>query len=588
MRWLGVVLLVLAGALGLAEWRFHLYERLVFPERFYFVTARGTQFYLEGEPFRFVGANTRLVHGRKERAAVDEAFAAAKRHGVRVVRQWVVGESASAKKAIHRPVEQYYFQVGPNGWQEESFAHLDTLLAKAADHGLKVVLVLVNNWRDYGGMPMYLHWAGVEAEPLSYARHDSFYTDPQARQWVKALAHKLVTRRNTVTGVIYRDDPTIFAWELVNEAGAGLDRLDELRAWAADMAGYIKGMDPHHMVGISFSFYERLAHRRHYIETFRLAGLDYCDVHIYPGDHHMGALLPDAGMLGPVLADLGRIGQALGKPMVVGEVGFRRGGKWGGLERQESFAALFEAGLAAGLAGVMVWSYSDPGWDDTFEINWKEAEHARVCSVMAVWGRRYAATPVGPRDDRGLGWDVPLREHVFEVEPVRAVEAGDTLSYRIPVRGYGRAQWINFGYWDGEKGFASVYAKDHGYFAYPFYAAKAETLQAVQLKVRLSTDFPPMEGADSLGRSVVTVKLNGVVLGSLLVRPQRYFGTVYELTVSRQRGGPLLVLGAGVNELVFEVEETAGHRNGIALLGAATSAEYAGAEMPVVLVGVRR
>jgi mannan endo-1,4-beta-mannosidase len=27
----------------------------------------------------------------------------------------------------------------------------------------------------------------------------------------------LVTRVNTVTGVAYRDDPTIFAWELINE-----------------------------------------------------------------------------------------------------------------------------------------------------------------------------------------------------------------------------------------------------------------------------------------------------------------------------------------------------------------------------------
>jgi mannan endo-1,4-beta-mannosidase len=27
----------------------------------------------------------------------------------------------------------------------------------------------------------------------------------------------LITRVNTVTGVAYRDDPTIFAWELINE-----------------------------------------------------------------------------------------------------------------------------------------------------------------------------------------------------------------------------------------------------------------------------------------------------------------------------------------------------------------------------------
>ena len=90
-----------------------MYERLFHPESFYFVTVRGTQFYLEGEPFRFLGANTRLVHGADQRGQLKEAMDAARRHGVRVLRQWVVGEYLDDSTASHRPIDQYYFQAGP-------------------------------------------------------------------------------------------------------------------------------------------------------------------------------------------------------------------------------------------------------------------------------------------------------------------------------------------------------------------------------------------------------------------------------------------------------------------------------------------
>jgi hypothetical protein len=575
---------VLAAALALGQWRFHLFERLFTPEDYYFVTAREGQFFLRGEPFRFVGANTRLVHGDKQRAAVDTVFARAHDHGVRVVRQWVVGESPGPQTGIHRPVDRYYFQAGPNNWQEESFVHLDLMLARAADHDLKVILTLVNNWSDYGGVPMYLHWAGVNADPLSRAHHDSFYTDPRTQRWVQALAHKLVTRRNSVTGVLYRDDPTIFSWELVNEAEAGLDRLAAMRRWVGQMAAYIKELDPNHLVGSSFSFYERLSLRDHMIETFSLPELDYCDVHIYPAAPHMAALLPDADALLEVVDDLAGIGQVVGKPMLIGEVGFGRGEEWGGLNRTAAFDVLLKHGFAAGLAGVLVWSYSDPGWDDRYEINWQKTEDAGVCSVMAAWGGRFAAAPVRsqPRDGDGQ-WRVNLREHVLEAEPVPPVVVGNRLLYRIPVRGYDRARWINFGYWDGGKAFGSVYAKDYGHFVYPLSSTVEQRVKAARLRVRLTSDYPPVPQADSLGRTQVTVALNGRELATLAVRPVRYFGTVYDIEIAPSRGALLVTLRPGRNELVFSVKESASQRNGIALLGPALAPEYADEALPILL-----
>ena len=155
--------------------------------------------------------------------------------------------------------------------------------------------------------------------------------------------------------------------------------------------------------------------------------------------------------------------------------------------------------------------------------------------------------------------------------------------YQIAIDSYTKARWINSGYWDGaERGFASVYAKDDGYFEYAFAADSAAVLSA-RLRVRLSTDFPPIANADSLGRSNVTVRLNGVVLGQIEVVPRRYYGTVYELAIERGEDAPLCYLLPEGNMLRFAVEADAEHRNGIALLGTAVGETRGEREMPIEL-----
>ena len=82
---------------------------------------------------------------------------------------------------------------------------------------MRLVITLANNWSDYGGVPRYLRWAGVREE-AAYGAADRFYSDPKLRAWYRAHLERLLKRRNQVTGVPYRDDPTILAWELMNES----------------------------------------------------------------------------------------------------------------------------------------------------------------------------------------------------------------------------------------------------------------------------------------------------------------------------------------------------------------------------------
>jgi hypothetical protein len=47
--------------------------------------------------------------------------------------------------------------------------------------------------------------------------HDEFYSNETIRGWYKDWISHVLTRVNPLTGVAYRDDPTVMAWELGNE-----------------------------------------------------------------------------------------------------------------------------------------------------------------------------------------------------------------------------------------------------------------------------------------------------------------------------------------------------------------------------------
>ena len=59
-------------------------------------------------------------------------------------------------------------------------------------------------------MDQYVRWRGG-------THHDQFYTDPVIRGWYKDWISHVLNRTNTLTGVKYKDDPTVMLWELGNE-----------------------------------------------------------------------------------------------------------------------------------------------------------------------------------------------------------------------------------------------------------------------------------------------------------------------------------------------------------------------------------
>src|SRR4051812_19824281 len=121
---------------------------------------------------------------------------------------------------------------------------LDRTIAWCEQRGLRLILPLVNYWDDFGGMREYGRWFG-------FRERDSFYTEPVIRDAYRAWAQHLLTRTNSITGRQYRDEPAILAWELANEprctAADGINRLLE---WATEMSGFLRSLDPNHLIGV--------------------------------------------------------------------------------------------------------------------------------------------------------------------------------------------------------------------------------------------------------------------------------------------------------------------------------------------------
>lgn len=329
-----------------------------------FVQTRGAGFVINGKPFRFVGANVAVMYRDEDRAAMPETLSRAAETGVRVVRVWAFGEGGPNDV---KPLADFAdwprthsFRFRPGEWNEEAFVHLDRVIAEAQKHRLLVKLCLTNWWRDTGGVTQYLRWAGVnDADDDSYPyginphRAMLFYTNETTRRLYREHIEKLVTRRNTITGVLYKDDPAIFGWELMNEAQAVTGRWAERRAWIAEMSAYLNSLDPNHIITPGDWGYRTAAERREWLADHRLPNIDYCDVHHYPRPDE-DSFVDSPKALREFIDNRAAAAFSISKPLVFGEFGMGPEG-FRGFPQEEWYRAFLEGNVRAGSAGAMFW-----------------------------------------------------------------------------------------------------------------------------------------------------------------------------------------------------------------------------------------
>lgn len=368
-----------------------------------FVTAKDGELWLDGEPFHAAGTNNYRPMFL-DAAVVDQLMAAAADNNLPVLRAWAfndIGDPADPTTTIDPQNTTMYFQY----WDVEASApafndgengleRLDYVVASAAEHGIKLVFPFVNNWGPYGGMDQYVLWAGGEY-------HSDFFTDPTIRQWYQDWVEHLLNRVNTITGVAYKDDPTIMAWELANEPRclasgryeAGPDCTSEvITEWATEMAAFVKSIDPNHLLGLGDEGWLCTGGGEGHwaydcsqgVDGAAIAAIDDIDMvgmHLYPD--HWGASVEWSEQY---ILDHAALAEEVGKPLFIGEYGWR-GHAPRSLVFHQWLSAFFEAGGDVALYWIMQPrdEYTTPPDSDGFTAYCPSA----VCTQVGQWTLAY-------------------------------------------------------------------------------------------------------------------------------------------------------------------------------------------------------
>ncbi|MDQ2922511.1 MAG: cellulase family glycosylhydrolase [Acidobacteriota bacterium] len=370
-----------------------------------FVRTRGSRFVIGGRPFRFVGANVAVMYRDEDRAAMPETLARASQAGIRVVRVWASGEGGPNDVG---PLADFAdwprthpFRFAPDKWNEEALVHLDKVIAEAAANRLHVQLCLANWWRDTGGVTQYLRWAGINdaaddkfAFGINPERAMLFYTNEETRRLYRQHVEKIVTRRNTVTGTLYRDDPNIFGWELMNEAQVVTGHWTERRAWIKEMSAYLKSLDQNHIVTPGDWGYRTAVESREWLADHQLANIDYCDVHNYPRPDE-NSFVDSPTAMREFIDNRAAAAFSIRKPLVFGEFGMGVEGH-NGFSQAEWFRAFFESNVRAGSGGAMFWILTpDParGYGVTYTTTRDEGVWAEVTRASRMFASLESAEP---------------------------------------------------------------------------------------------------------------------------------------------------------------------------------------------------
>ncbi|MEN6618837.1 MAG: beta-mannosidase [Rikenellaceae bacterium] len=258
------------------------------------VQVKNGQFIKDGKPYYFVGTNfwygailaSQGEGGNRDRLykELDEL----KSIGIDNLRILV---GSDGERGVNSKIEPT-LQTSPGVYNDTLLTGLDFLLVEMGKRDMKGVLYLNNSWEWSGGYSQYLAWAGYGKAPIpnvdGWEAYMTYVTQFQQSDSSKTLfanyVRDIVSRTNSITGIPYKDDPTIFSWQIANEPRAFSDGNKEFFAqWIGDVARLIKSIDSNHMVSTGSEgkhgcekdivLFERI---------HSYTAIDYLNIHIWP------------------------------------------------------------------------------------------------------------------------------------------------------------------------------------------------------------------------------------------------------------------------------------------------------------------
>lgn len=201
---------------------------------------------LTGQRFRWGGPNIPTASGLSQtdsaygapvdadglhlssHAEIDAALDSARAMNARVIRPLcclMVGKINSIQPSV-------------GVFNADALEPIDYAISRCAGAGIKLIFPLVDNYQYYmGGKFSYCTANGVTPDSVA----SQFFTNSTVINSFKAHISFVLNHINRYTGIAYKDDPAILAWETGNELTVSPDPWSSTHVdWTEDIAHHIK------------------------------------------------------------------------------------------------------------------------------------------------------------------------------------------------------------------------------------------------------------------------------------------------------------------------------------------------------------
>ena len=355
------------------------------------ITQQGVQLIKNGKPYHYIGTNMWYASvlgstgegGDRERLCRELDYL--KSIGATNLR---ILSGPDAGSDLANPAKPY-LQSAPGVLNDTILRGLDFVIAELGKRGMEAVIYLNNAWDWSGGYGFYLKECGYGDSPNTnvpggYSEYvnycANFSREPKAIEMYYNYIKAIVSRKNSITGRSYKDEPAIMAWQLCNEPRPfSKENKAAFAQWISGAAALIKSIDPNHLVSTGSEGYigcevdMELCREIHADKN-----IDYLTIHIWPVNWGWAPRSnPDSGIdnacieSGKYIAEHIELARQLGKPLVIEEFGYSRKDNLSGtgiptdsrdIFYRYIFGQVKESATGGGvIAGCNFWGWSGSG-----------------------------------------------------------------------------------------------------------------------------------------------------------------------------------------------------------------------------------